>query len=136
MKKKLIILLICGISLLTFSCGNLKKNEEEKKADLNMQNVEIKSKIKLAFIAQKDVEVVFWNSEGKITDKQAENLSEFEKHEKELELLKKSCADKPSDFNLIQELLTLQKNKSLLNRKRGLKEDIENRIEEYLKKEK
>jgi DNA sulfur modification protein DndC len=58
-----------------------------------------------------------------------------EKHEKELELLKKSCEDNPSDFDLIQELLTLQKNKSLLNRKRGLKEDIENRIEEYLKKE-
>lgn len=59
-----------------------------------------------------------------------------EKHEKELELLKKSCEDNPTDFDLIQELLTLQKNKSLLNRKRGLKEDIENRIEEYLKKEK
>ena len=84
MKKKLIILLICGISLLTFSCGNLKKNEEEKKADLNMQNVEIKSKIKLAFLAQKDIEVIFWNSKGKISKKQAENLSEFAKQEKEL----------------------------------------------------
>ena len=61
---------------------------------------------------------------------------ENEKHEKELELLKKSCEDNPTDFDLIQELLILQKNKSLLNRKRGLKEDIENRIEEYLKKEK
>ena len=59
-----------------------------------------------------------------------------EKNEKELELLKKSCEDNPTDFDLIQELLTLQKNKSLLNRKRGLKEDIENRIEVYLKKEK
>jgi DNA sulfur modification protein DndC len=36
-----------------------------------------------------------------------------EKHEKELELLKKSCEDNPTDFDLIQELLTLQKNKSL-----------------------
>lgn len=58
------------------------------------------------------------------------------KKEKELELLKKSCGKNPQDFELIQELLTLQKNKSLLNRKRGLKEDIETRIEEYLKKEK
>lgn len=57
-----------------------------------------------------------------------------EKKEKELELLKKSCGKNPQDFELIQELLTLQKNKSLLNRKRGLKEDIETRIEEYLKK--
>ena len=56
------------------------------------------------------------------------------KHEKELELLKKSCGDNSNDFDLIQDLLTLQKNKSLLNRKRGLKDDIENRIEEYLKK--
>jgi DNA sulfur modification protein DndC len=52
-----------------------------------------------------------------------------------LELLKKSCNKKPQNFDLIQELLTLQKNKSLLNRKRGLKDDIETRIEEYLKKE-
>ncbi len=58
-----------------------------------------------------------------------------EKKEKELELLKKSCQGNPDDFELIQELLTLQKNKSLLNRKRGLKDDIETRIEEYLKKE-
>jgi DNA sulfur modification protein DndC len=57
------------------------------------------------------------------------------KKEKESELLKKSCSKKPQNFNLIQELLTLQKNKSLLNRKRGLKDDIETRIEEYLKKE-
>lgn len=60
---------------------------------------------------------------------------QHEKKEKELELLKKSCEKNPQDFELIQELLTLQKNKSLLNRKRGLKEDIETRIEEYLKKE-
>lgn len=59
-----------------------------------------------------------------------------EKKEKELELLKKTCEKNPQDFELIQELLTLQKNKSLLNKKRGLKEDIETRIEEYLKKEK
>lgn len=58
------------------------------------------------------------------------------KHEKELELLKDSCKNNPSDFDLIQELLTLQKNKSLLNKKRGLRDDIETRIEEYLKKEK
>lgn len=52
-----------------------------------------------------------------------------EKQEKELELLKKSCEDNPTDFDLIQELLTLQKNKSLLNRKRGLKEDIMKRLD-------
>ena len=59
-----------------------------------------------------------------------------EKHEKELELLKKSCKENPKDFDLIQELLTLQKNKSLLNKKRGLKDDIEKRIEQYIKNDK
>lgn len=59
-----------------------------------------------------------------------------EKKEKELKILKKNCEETPHNFELIQELLTLLKNKSLLNRKRGLKEDIETRIEEYLKKEK
>jgi DNA sulfur modification protein DndC len=58
------------------------------------------------------------------------------KQEKELELLKESCEKSPEDFDLIQDLLLLQKNKSLLNKKRGLKNDIENKIEEYLKKEK
>ena len=59
-----------------------------------------------------------------------------ERTEKELDLLKKSCSENPNDFDLIQELITLQKNKSLLNRKRGLEDDIETRIEEYLKREK
>ena len=73
--------------------------------------------------------------------KEAYNLNldmkdQNEKREKEVELLKKSCNDSEKDFNLIQDLLTLQKNKSLLNRKRGLKDDIENRIEEFLKKDK
>ncbi|WP_326982270.1 DNA phosphorothioation system sulfurtransferase DndC [Chryseobacterium sp. MYb264] len=59
-----------------------------------------------------------------------------EKKDKELELLKQSCGDKSKNFDLIQELLILQKNKSLLNKKRGLKDDIETRIENYLKKDK
>jgi DNA sulfur modification protein DndC len=59
-----------------------------------------------------------------------------EKNEKELQLLQDACNNNKNDFDLIQELLTLQKNKSLLNKKRGLKDDIENRIEEFLKKAK
>ncbi len=57
-----------------------------------------------------------------------------EKNEKELQLLQNACNNNKNDFELIQELLMLQKNKSLLNRKRGLKDDIENRIEEFIKK--
>ena len=55
-----------------------------------------------------------------------------EKFRKEEELLKKTCGD-PEDFELIRDLLALQKNKALLNKKRGLKEDIELKIEEHLK---
>ena len=51
-----------------------------------------------------------------------------DKLKREEDLLRKSCKSN-DDFHLIQELLTLQKNKSLLNRKRGLKDDIERRRE-------
>lgn len=59
-----------------------------------------------------------------------------EKIEKERDLLKKTCKKNPKHFQLIEEMLMLQKNKSLLNKKRGLRDDIENRIEEFLKSEK
>ena len=91
MKKKpilfLFLIIICGISTLTFSCGNSKKNElknnELKKNMVEEQNGELKSEIKLKYLTKNDVEVIFWNSE-KITEKQAGNLAEFGKHEKEL----------------------------------------------------
>lgn len=59
-----------------------------------------------------------------------------EKIQKEFDMLKDACKKNPTNYDLIQELLTLQKSKSLLNRKRGLKTDIETRIENYINKEK
>lgn len=56
-----------------------------------------------------------------------------QKLEKEITLLKSVCSEDLKDYNLIQELLTLQKNKALLNRKLGLKDDMERVIEKYLK---
>lgn len=56
-----------------------------------------------------------------------------EKREKELELLKESCKENSNNFDLIQELLILQRNKSLLNKKIGLVGDIEERIKKHLK---
>ena len=82
------------------------------------------------FVFDQKVSEIYHNAYKSDLDMKDHN----EKKEKELELLKKSCQENPQDFELIQELLTLQKNKSLLNRKRGLKGDIETRIEEYLKK--
>ena len=53
------------------------------------------------------------------------------KQQKEFDLLKSACNGSEHDFKLIQELLILQKNKALLNRKRGLKDDMERVIEKY-----
>ena len=59
-----------------------------------------------------------------------------EKVQKELLLLKESCNNDDSNFEFIQNGLKIQKNKSLMNRKRGLKEDLENLLEEAIKKTK
>lgn len=83
------------------------------------------------FVFDQKVSDVYYNAFKSGMDMKNHN----EKKEKEMELLKKKCENNPRDFELIQELLTLQKNKSLLNKKRGLRDDIENRIEEYIKKE-
>jgi len=50
-------------------------------------------------------------------------------------LLEKACSDNPRHFQLIQELLALQKNKVLLMRKYGLATDLEMRLESYVKEE-
>ncbi len=86
MKKTIILFLFlnvtCGISALTFSCGNSKKNEFKKNI-MEKQYGEINSEIKLKYLAKKDVEVTFWNSES-ISKKQADNLAEFSNYEKDL----------------------------------------------------
>jgi DNA sulfur modification protein DndC len=58
-----------------------------------------------------------------------------EKLQEELELLKESCQENPNDYSFIQDSLALQKTKMLMIRKRGLQGDIENRLNEYVKKE-
>ncbi len=55
-----------------------------------------------------------------------------DKMQKEIDLLIGVCDESSSDFDLIQELLMMQKNKALLNKKRGLKDDMERVIEKYL----
>jgi DNA sulfur modification protein DndC len=69
---------------------------------------------------------------NKIYDKEIEMEKQAEKIQREIDLMKSVCADEPSDYDLINELLILQRNKALLNRKRGLKDDIERVIEKYL----
>lgn len=59
-----------------------------------------------------------------------------EKFRREEDLLRLSCKESRKDFELVQELLALQKSKSLMVRKRGLQEDIEKRIQDFLISEK
>ncbi len=59
-----------------------------------------------------------------------------EKLKQETELLQKACKEEPKDVQLIQELLALQKTKTLMIRKRGLQPDIERRIEQEIENHK
>jgi DNA sulfur modification protein DndC len=72
---------------------------------------------------------------NKIYHKELDMKNLDEKLQKEIDLLKSVCNSENQDFNLILELLELQKQKALLNRKRGLKDEMEQVIEKYLKKE-
>lgn len=59
-----------------------------------------------------------------------------EKQKQESDLLRKSCKQEPKDVELIHDLLALQKTKTLMMRKRGLLEDIENRLEQFIEESK
>jgi len=59
-----------------------------------------------------------------------------EKYKQESDLLKKSCVQEPKDVEFIQDLLALQKTKTLMIRKRGLQMDIERRLEQEIRNSK
>lgn len=121
--------------------------KELLKEILIAQNKIQESKPKLELITKQELVAiqVIWNRDlnfrYKVSDiynqvyNQEIDMKAFdEKLQKEINLLKDVCKDNPSDYDLIQELLIMQKNKALLNRKRGLKDDMERVIEKYLKK--
>lgn len=56
-----------------------------------------------------------------------------EKIREEQKLLLEACKKNTMDVDLIQDLLALQKTKTLMIRKRGLQADIENRLDDYIK---
>jgi DNA sulfur modification protein DndC len=109
----------------------IQENRKEIELITNQELIAIQTIWYRDFVFDYKVSEIYHNAYKSILNMDAHNR----KKDKELELLKNSCKNKPQNFDLIQELLTLQKNKSLLNRKRGLKDDIETRLEEYLKKE-
>lgn len=73
---------------------------------------------------------------NRINEQQMDMSKHEEKFKREEQLLRDVCADNPGDFDLIQELLTLQKNKSLMVKKRNLKDELEHHIELHLAKTK
>ena len=56
-----------------------------------------------------------------------------EKTLKEKELLKDICKKNPADYELLNELLSIQKSKIILMKNRGLQNDIENRLDQFIK---
>ena len=58
-----------------------------------------------------------------------------EKFRREEQLLRGVCKERPDDFDFIQECLLLQRNKSLMVRKRGLKDELERHLERYIAKQ-
>jgi DNA sulfur modification protein DndC len=71
-----------------------------------------------------------------INEQQIDMSKHEEKFKQEEKLLREICAENPEDYDFIQECLMLQKNKSLMVRKRGLKDDLENRLEQSIAKNK
>ena len=58
--------------------------------------------------------------------------TENKKTIREKNMLKEACKNNNSDFELINELLALQKTKTILMNNRGLQTDIENHLENYV----
>lgn len=50
--------------------------------------------------------------------------------------MRKVCEDNVEEGELIEQLLLLQKSKSLMQRRRGLKSETETRLEEFVNKKK
>jgi DNA sulfur modification protein DndC len=69
---------------------------------------------------------------NRIFQTQIDMSKQEEKLKQEADLLKKSCKQEPKDVELIQDLLALQKTKTLMIRKRGLQSDIDNRLDQFI----
>lgn len=69
---------------------------------------------------------------NRIFKTQIDMSKQEEKYKQEADLLKKSCKQEPKDVELIQDLLALQKTKTLMIRKRGLQSDIDSRLNQFI----
>ena len=60
------------------------------------------------------------------------SMDENSKNKLEADLLREVCKDNPEEGELIEQLLILQKSKSLMKRRRGLPDEIETLLKDYL----
>jgi len=68
--------------------------------------------------------------------KESFSMEENEKNKLEAELMREVCKNNPDEGELIEQLLLLQRSKSLMQRRRGLKNEIELRLKEFLNSKK
>ena len=59
-------------------------------------------------------------------------MEENIKNNLEADLMKEICSENPEEGELIEQLLLLQRSKSLMQRRRGLKNEIESRLKEFV----
>lgn len=63
-------------------------------------------------------------------------MEENVKNKLEADLMREVCANNPEEGELIEQLLLLQKSKSLMQRRRGLKNEIESRLKDFINSKK
>ncbi len=63
-------------------------------------------------------------------------MDENSKNKLEADLMREVCKDNPEEGELIEQLLLLQKSKSLMKRRHGLPSDIETRLKDFLDRKK
>lgn len=68
--------------------------------------------------------------------KESFQMDENVKNKLEADLMREICIDNPEEGELIEQLLLLQKSKSLMQRRRGLKNEIESRLKEFISSKK
>lgn len=64
--------------------------------------------------------------------KKSIEMEENVKNKLEADLMREICSENPEEGELIEQLLLLQKSKSLMQRRRGLKNEIESRLLEFI----
>lgn len=68
--------------------------------------------------------------------KESFSMEENVKNKLEADLMKEICLENPEEGELIEQLLLLQRSKSLMQRRRGLKNEIESRLKEFVNNKK